>query len=144
MCPAEGGAGTAACFCLRVIAGKWRNGSGCGSCLLNGNVCALLQQTVCVRRSSPDHRQDKQAGDANQTSKEVQYDVWSAAGRTAGPLQELQGGVSQEVLEGELDFPSCQSACAWRENRLAVSDAGSNLVHSWQREKRETFAETFM
>lgn len=43
MCPAAGDAGTAACFCLHAIAGKWCNGSGCGGCLLNGNRLARSQ-----------------------------------------------------------------------------------------------------
>lgn len=61
-------------------------------------------------RNGPGHHQDGQAGDVNQTSRGFQYDVRSSAGRTAGPLQEtLQGGISQEVLEGESDFQRWKS-----------------------------------
>lgn len=43
MRPAAGGAGTDACFCLRAIAGKWCNGSGCGGCVCKGNGWRLVR-----------------------------------------------------------------------------------------------------
>lgn len=84
---------------------------------------------------SPGRRVARSAGSEELSSFHglPQNDVRSSTGATAGPSQEtLQGGVGQEILEGESDFRrwrgASASVCAFRQfvcsvrNSLPVRD----------------------
>lgn len=95
-----------ACSCWEIQC----NGSGCGSCFINGKgwravkadsgacgaaVALLGQQVANIAGSEKSTR----------CYKLFHNDVRTSARDTAGPSQEtLQGGDSQEILEGESDF----------------------------------------
>lgn len=94
------------CVCMQFLGSTRCNGSGCGSCCLNG------KGWWAVKADSGSFAEQLQRPRDSESVLRLHDDVRSHDGDTAGPSQEtLQGGVGQETVEGESYVCMCCCMC---------------------------------